>query len=443
MRKNVAALNKEPKTRNTRLCVVRKARDSMVRDGLNCPGNGTGDIQYDEGQEQVRASSPLDTIADVACRLGAEIPIMAKHHSNENVLPENAYGQVSPEAGRDTGGSQSPASIPAEETGNALVCERGEKMDEISGDTNVSLRSLFGLLQHYNLGNRMCPKGQYNGEVDVMGGRAMIGKLCEDFHEFKRGVKTKLGEQVREMRQMREEIVSLRRTVLMLESNTEEWPRGLRTRELSGGEYGRDENMIALRADDGAKVSFIVRSLQDYDEDDEIKNEEEVVLTGNELRVGISGNRVGKRGIRPDDMESIGSEANGGDEKRLRRMEMKGNGRMGLTRGESVTGTDSMGNSDRVDWNEGDKMNMKSRWRNIKGRGGKRRRDNWTDEENNEFTAIVLTNQNIDEMSLRRKLARKFSPRRTHEQCANHLRILRSQNKLPAAKEETEEKKKS
>lgn len=66
----------------------------------------------------------------------------------------------------------------------------------------------------------------------------------------------------------------------------------------------------------------------------------------------------------------------------------------------------------------------------------KRRRDNWTEEENTEFIRLVLESPALEEMDLRRMLARAFSPRRTHEQCANHLRILRAQGKLPASKEE-------
>lgn len=67
---------------------------------------------------------------------------------------------------------------------------------------------------------------------------------------------------------------------------------------------------------------------------------------------------------------------------------------------------------------------------------GKRRRDNWTEQENGEFSKLVLENQSLEEMDLRRMLAKKFSPRRSHEQCANHLRILRAQGKLPASKED-------
>lgn len=64
---------------------------------------------------------------------------------------------------------------------------------------------------------------------------------------------------------------------------------------------------------------------------------------------------------------------------------------------------------------------------------GKRRRDNWTTEENDVFINLVIENQAMEEMALRRMLAKRFSPRRTHEQCANHLRILRAQGRLPQA----------
>lgn len=62
---------------------------------------------------------------------------------------------------------------------------------------------------------------------------------------------------------------------------------------------------------------------------------------------------------------------------------------------------------------------------------GKRRRDNWTDEDNNAFLAVVHANAGIGETALRKTLARKFAPRRTHEQCVNHLRILRATGRLP------------
>lgn len=67
---------------------------------------------------------------------------------------------------------------------------------------------------------------------------------------------------------------------------------------------------------------------------------------------------------------------------------------------------------------------------------GKRKRDNWTEEENKEFMRLVVESEHMEEMELRRMLTRKFQPRRSHEQCANHLRILRAQGRLPAAKED-------
>lgn len=69
---------------------------------------------------------------------------------------------------------------------------------------------------------------------------------------------------------------------------------------------------------------------------------------------------------------------------------------------------------------------------------GKRKRDNWTEDENNEFMRLVVENASMEEMELRRMLTRRFQPRRSHEQCANHLRILRAQFRLPAAKEEAD-----
>lgn len=63
--------------------------------------------------------------------------------------------------------------------------------------------------------------------------------------------------------------------------------------------------------------------------------------------------------------------------------------------------------------------------------GERRRRDNWTDEENDVFIEMVNAHLHMEEMDLRRMLARHFAPRRTHEQCANHLRILRNTGKLP------------
>lgn len=70
-----------------------------------------------------------------------------------------------------------------------------------------------------------------------------------------------------------------------------------------------------------------------------------------------------------------------------------------------------------------------------RGKKQKRRRDNWSEVENRIFMAIAVNESgHMDEMELRRKLTREFAPRRTHEQCANHLRILRSQGKIPAGK---------
>lgn len=61
----------------------------------------------------------------------------------------------------------------------------------------------------------------------------------------------------------------------------------------------------------------------------------------------------------------------------------------------------------------------------------KRRRINWTQDENRVFIGLVRQFQPLGEMEMRRRLARHFSPRRTHEQCANHLRILRAKGVLP------------
>lgn len=79
--------------------------------------------------------------------------------------------------------------------------------------------------------------------------------------------------------------------------------------------------------------------------------------------------------------------------------------------------------------------------RNARGRGDgsgsavicgeRRRRDNWTEEENDVFVSMVTAHLHMEEMDLRRMLARHFAPRRTHEQCANHLRILRNTGRLP------------
>lgn len=76
------------------------------------------------------------------------------------------------------------------------------------------------------------------------------------------------------------------------------------------------------------------------------------------------------------------------------------------------------------------------RGRSSCGGNAKRKRDNWTGEENGVFMRMVVDNLEMEEMDLRRMLARHFAPRRTHEQCANHLRILRAQKKLPPAREE-------
>lgn len=61
----------------------------------------------------------------------------------------------------------------------------------------------------------------------------------------------------------------------------------------------------------------------------------------------------------------------------------------------------------------------------------KRRRVNWTQDENKVFIGLVKQFQPLGETEMRRRLARHFSPRRTHEQCANHLRILRAKGVLP------------
>lgn len=87
-----------------------------------------------------------------------------------------------------------------------------------------------------------------------------------------------------------------------------------------------------------------------------------------------------------------------------------------------------------VDEAEGGDEEGQAKRRKVRASGaGKRRRDNWTTAENDDFLRLVHENEGMDEMELRRMLARHFAPRRTHEQCANHLRILRAQNKVPPA----------
>lgn len=68
----------------------------------------------------------------------------------------------------------------------------------------------------------------------------------------------------------------------------------------------------------------------------------------------------------------------------------------------------------------------------------KRKRVNWSQKDNERFVALVLGNQHLAEVELRRLIACEFRNSRSHEQCANHLRILRSQQKLPPSKEDQE-----
>lgn len=68
----------------------------------------------------------------------------------------------------------------------------------------------------------------------------------------------------------------------------------------------------------------------------------------------------------------------------------------------------------------------------------KRKRVNWSQADNERFMALVLGNQHLAEVELRRLIACEFRSSRSHEQCANHLRILRSQQKLPPSKEDQE-----
>lgn len=68
----------------------------------------------------------------------------------------------------------------------------------------------------------------------------------------------------------------------------------------------------------------------------------------------------------------------------------------------------------------------------------KRRRVNWSLEDNLLFISIVKENRHIGEARIRRLLAETFAGRRSHEQCANHLRILRSQGKVPKQEDDTD-----
>lgn len=67
---------------------------------------------------------------------------------------------------------------------------------------------------------------------------------------------------------------------------------------------------------------------------------------------------------------------------------------------------------------------------------GKRKRENWSKEDNDIFIQLCIDNEGLEEMELRRLIARTFRPARTHEQCANHLRILRQAKRVPAAQNE-------
>lgn len=74
--------------------------------------------------------------------------------------------------------------------------------------------------------------------------------------------------------------------------------------------------------------------------------------------------------------------------------------------------------------------------RSSRGEWSRGHRDNWTAEENCEFVDIVQTNAGMEEMNLRRMLATKLAPRRTHEECVSHLRVLRLLGRLPHATDE-------
>lgn len=99
-------------------------------------------------------------------------------------------------------------------------------------------------------------------------------------------------------------------------------------------------------------------------------------------------------------------------------------------------GTVSGDERSRLEWCFSTAENSTEMQRSRKKSGqAKRKRDNWAEEENKEFMEFVKRHAHVEEMKLRRMLAVKFQPRRTHEQCANHLRILRTQGKLPPADE--------
>lgn len=145
------------------------------------------------------------------------------------------------------------------------------------------------------------------------------------------------------------------------------------------------------------------------------------------------------RGSDPEDSGSSNIGGNGNDTSEEHGG--KRGGRSEVVAGEDIHGkkrrrSDAIDDRARAngprDGGEGE-ANGELRKRSSRGERSRRRRDNWTSEENSEFLKIVQTNIGMEEMSLRRMLARKFAPRRTHEQCANHLRILRSLGRLPHA----------
>lgn len=69
----------------------------------------------------------------------------------------------------------------------------------------------------------------------------------------------------------------------------------------------------------------------------------------------------------------------------------------------------------------------------VKTKAHRRKRENWTMADNMVFLEVVSEYPLVSEPDLRRKIAEKFKGRRTHEQCANHLRILRMKGQFPAS----------
>lgn len=368
--------------------------------------------------KEERGESPLETMAEVACRVG--MSLTAKRENNfEQREFEMANIKRRHEKRRVT---LETAHMRREMDDQFIEEEEALFQKEYGSNASASMQFSMGMFRGYHLEalKRLAEVRLNFGDM-----RHFFRQEMRDFQEllthqlksFNSLVLSRNSEVKEELEELKREIRGMRNASPSVEKG--DCP-------LDGGTSYVIDDGEAVRLSSQSKEEAMFVITRDDDERD-AEGSKEIRMQACGLKIGVEGRSGTKRRL-----VASGSRCSGSSGPYMKKTKLE------MEDVEDFAAVESGNSSSADEGKDGrGKVRMGRRFARVAGTR-KRRRDNWTEEENVVFMTMVLENGKMEEMDLRRKLARHFSPRRTHEQCANHLRILRAQKKLPAAREEAQ-----